>query len=113
VIACLPTIGFTKQSLHPNPELRKITRDLKLRIHIVEAAYFRFENSERTVGQHQEIIEALQAGDMKKATELLATYWKQGLGESNETIFADWSMVRFASQPQVRSRIPAAPRCAL
>jgi DNA-binding GntR family transcriptional regulator len=84
-------------ALNPNPELRKITRDLKLRIHIVEAAYFRFENSERTVEQHQEIIEALQAGDMKKASELLATYWKQGLGENEKAIFADWSMVRFAS----------------
>jgi DNA-binding GntR family transcriptional regulator len=84
-------------ALNPNPELRKVTRDLKLRIHIVEAAYFRFENSGRTVDQHREIIDALRAGEMQAASRLLAAYWKQGLGENESSILADWSMVRFAS----------------
>jgi DNA-binding GntR family transcriptional regulator len=84
-------------ALNPNPELRKVTRDLKLRIHIVEAAYFRFENSDRTVTQHKAIIKALRRGDMAAASSLLAAYWRQGLGENESSIFADWSMVRFAS----------------
>ena len=65
--------------LNPNRPLHETIADLKVRIRLLEGAYFRVEDASQSVEDHAQIVEALAHEDMERAGELIARNWERSL----------------------------------
>ena len=65
--------------LNPNRALHETIADLKVRIRLLEGAYFRVENASQSLEDHSQIIDALVAEDMEKAGKLITRNWEHSL----------------------------------
>jgi DNA-binding GntR family transcriptional regulator len=65
--------------LNDNPALHGTLTDLKLRIRLLEGAYFRVEDVSQSLEDHAQIIDALVAEDMEKAAKLVGRNWERSL----------------------------------
>jgi DNA-binding GntR family transcriptional regulator len=83
-----------------NPELVHIVDDLKAKLRRLEVAYFEgCMVADRSVREHEQIIEALTAGDVEAASDAVEINWRGSLarflkqldntGESRETFGGD------------------------
>jgi len=65
--------------LSPNSALHETIADLKVRIRLLEGAFFRVEDASQSLRDHQSILDALVVDDMDKAGDLLADNWQRSL----------------------------------
>jgi DNA-binding GntR family transcriptional regulator len=63
-----------------NGTLRRTVADLKLRLQLLEASYYRLEGAEQSVRDHSAIVDALERNDFHLAAETLALNWGRTLG---------------------------------
>lgn len=65
--------------LNPNSALHETIADLKVRIRLLEGAFFRVEDASDSISDHAGIIDALVIEDMDQAGDLLAANWQRSL----------------------------------
>lgn len=75
-------------SLNPNETLRRTIADLKTRIRLLEGSFFRVDDASISIRQHDDVLEALIAGDMVAAGHAVAANWSHGLQRLREMLSA-------------------------
>jgi DNA-binding GntR family transcriptional regulator len=63
-----------------NGTLRRTITDLKVRLQLLEASYYRLEGAEQSVRDHAAIVDALERRDFQLAADTLALNWGRTLG---------------------------------
>lgn len=72
-----------------NPHLHTLTKDLKVHIHRVEVVYFGGAAAgARSVAEHQAVISALAAGNIRQAADAIEENWRASLQRLHEELSA-------------------------